>query len=154
ATTPYIAFSDDDSWWRPGALPRAVVRREAYLAVGGFEELLGVGGEEELLACDLAAAGWHATYVDDSVAEHWPSPARDPDGRRVVQRRNDVLVRWMRRPLGNAVAATAALAGRAPRDPVARRGLAGTLARLPAALRRRRRLPAHVEDLIRLRDGE
>jgi GT2 family glycosyltransferase len=104
--TPYVAFSDDDSWWAPGSLARAadlldaharlgllaagtlvgpeeredpicaematsplpaesdlpgppvlgflacaaVVRRSAYLEVGGFDPRLLIGGEEELLA--------------------------------------------------------------------------------------------------------
>ena len=34
----------------------AVIRREAFLAVGGFSRLLFIGGEEQLFAYDLAAA--------------------------------------------------------------------------------------------------
>ena len=33
AVTPYIAFSDDDSWWRPGALRHAAELLEAYPGV-------------------------------------------------------------------------------------------------------------------------
>jgi hypothetical protein len=39
------------------------------------------------------------------------------------------------------------------RDPVARAALAGTLARLPAALRARTRLPPDVERQVRLLDA-
>jgi hypothetical protein len=35
-----------------------IVRRAAFLEVGGFNSRLGVGGEEELLAVDLTARGW------------------------------------------------------------------------------------------------
>src|SRR4030095_13847064 len=34
ATTPYVAFADDDSWWAPGALDRAVALLDAHPAVG------------------------------------------------------------------------------------------------------------------------
>jgi GT2 family glycosyltransferase len=54
----------------------AVVRRDAFLEVGGFDARLGVGGEEELLALDLAARGWGLAYVDEVVAHHYPSPSR------------------------------------------------------------------------------
>jgi GT2 family glycosyltransferase len=46
----------------------AVVRRSAYLAVGGFPERLGVGGEETVVALDLAAAGWELVYDAGVVA--------------------------------------------------------------------------------------
>src|SRR4051812_30954797 len=128
--TPYVAFSDDDSWWAPGALARAaalfdahprlgliaarilvgpgerldpvcaamersplhagdggpgrpvlgfvacgaIVRRAAYLGVGGFDARYGIGGEERPLATDLAAAGWDLRYVPGLVAP--PPPAR------------------------------------------------------------------------------
>jgi GT2 family glycosyltransferase len=207
ASTPYVAFSDDDSWWEAGALSRAadildrhgrlgllaartlvgrnlrcdpvtrlmaasplppaaglpgvpvlgflacaaVVRRTAFLDVGGFDHLLFLGGEEELLAYDLAARGWALAHVPDLVARHAPSLVRDSGKRQAMQRRNAILVRWLRRPLSHAAAGTvemarAALSG----DQTARRALPGLLARLPSALVRRRRLPHAVERSITL----
>ncbi|WP_232266978.1 glycosyltransferase family 2 protein [Streptomyces pactum] len=44
--TPYIAFSDDDSWWEPGALGRAVRILRAHPRVGLLAASLLVGAEE------------------------------------------------------------------------------------------------------------
>ncbi len=124
----------------------AVVRRDAFLAVGGFSPFLFFGGEEHLLALDLAAAGWQLVFAEDVVAWHAPAgPERPSPARWALQTRNDVLVDWLRRPLPVALAATGRLAARAGRDPAARTALAGVLRRLPAALRRRRPVPAEVE---------
>jgi len=204
ATTPYVAFSDDDSWWEPGALARGaaaldadprlglvaartlvgpartpdpvnaamarsplrdvagpevlgflacacLVRREAFLAVGGFSELLFFIGEERLLSYDLAAAGWGRRYLPDVVAVHEPAVHRPPaSARHRAERRNRVLTAWLRRPLPVALAETLWLARDAARDQDARAALTGTLHRLPAALASRRPLPAGVEDKIRL----
>lgn len=125
----------------------AVVRRAAFLAVGGFSELLFFMGEERLLALDLAAAGWDLAYAPDVVAHH--HPAAGGADRRALVARNDLLTIWLRRPWTRVAAASAALAVRAPVDPVARGALAGALARVPRVLVGRRPLPAAVEADVR-----
>ena len=198
AHTPYVAFTDDDSWWAPGDLARAVaimqahprlallsarilvgpeerldpvctemaasplgtepdlpgpsllgfvacaamVRTEAFTAVGGFDPVVRFPGEEERLALDLAAAGWGLAYVDEVTVHHHPSPRREaPERRQAGIWRSRVLTALMRYPAG-AVAGQVLRALRA--GPPGRRGVVGALPRVPAALRRRRVLPAGV----------
>ncbi|MDK3258795.1 glycosyltransferase family 2 protein [Blastococcus capsensis] len=123
-----------------------VVRRDAYLSVGGFSTLLFFGGEEHLLALDLAVAGWQQVYADDVVAWHDPAgPEVVSRERWALQTRNDLLVDWLRRPLPVALAATGRLIRRAVSDPAARAAVRGWARRLPTALRQRRPVPADVE---------
>lgn len=147
-STPYVAFSDDDSWWLPGALttaaetfkrhpglsligarilvgPRrrldptcelmagpapaglpgpeidgfvacgAIVRREQFLAVGGFCERFIVGAEEGLVALDLRARGGYLCYVETVQARHMPNTDPRPD-RQWRQTRNELWTVWLR----------------------------------------------------------
>lgn len=206
ADTPYIAFSDDDSWWAPGALDRvaavldrhprialvtahvlvepggrddpvsiemqhspvsgdpslpgipvlgflacaAAVRRDAFLAVGGFPERLHFSGEEELLAIDLAAAGWELRYMPDIVVHHSPSSSRDTDWRLRRGVRNALWTLWLRRPAAHAVRRSWQLL-RSTRPAVAVTALGQALGGLSWVLRERRVVPDAVErDLRRL----
>ncbi|OMH29311.1 glycosyl transferase [Tersicoccus phoenicis] len=201
ASTPYIAFADDDSWWAPGALDLAadvfdahprlgalagslvvgpeaepdpinavladsplgtpagwpgpallgfvacgtVVRRRAFLAVGGFDDVVRFPGEEERLALDLVDAGWQVAHVPAVVAHHHPSPHRDPDTRRQSDLiRSRILTALLRR--GWPVVAREA--GSAVLTAGGRRALVGALPRVPAALRARRRLAPATEAAI------
>lgn len=128
----------------------AVVRRSAFLQVGGFDELLFFLGEEQLVALDLAARGWHLSYDHDVVAHHHPSPPGDPLGRRRRQLRNDALTAWLRRPARVALSRTAALGAAALRgDRPAGGALGEVLVRLPRAWRSRVALPPTVEASVR-----
>ncbi len=127
----------------------AVVRRAAYLEVGGFSPVVFFLGEETVLAQDLAATGWGVCYVDDVVAHHHPGMAGDRTGRARLQARNALLSSWLRRPLPVTLRHTAGYARRAG-SPVWRGALFDALRRLPLVLPQRRVLPAHVEDSVRL----
>jgi GT2 family glycosyltransferase len=205
-STPYVAFSDDDSWWAPGSLRRAadlldarqslalvnahirvndtqddpvclamarsplprgpgqpghallsfiacavVMRRQAFLAVGGYRPELMVGGEEEILGWDLAAAGWEMSYVPELLVHHHPSPVRDRDARRARGITNTLWTTWLRRPALPALRRTVRLARSVPRDRVSARGFAQALAGAPRVLRHRRVTPT-VEHLRALLD--
>jgi GT2 family glycosyltransferase len=101
----------------------AVLRRTAFLEVGGFEARFGVGGEEELLAIDLAAAGWGLAYCDDLISHHHPTASGPRTGRCRVQYRNALWSAWLRRSLPSALRRTALIAARGCVDRDARGGL-------------------------------
>ncbi len=192
-----VAFADDDSWWAPGSLERAVqlfashprlalvaarvlvgpqerldpvsaamansplarnrdlpgptvlgfvacgavVRRSAFLQVGGFDETVHFAGEEERVALDLTAAGWGLAYVADVVAHHHPGVSHPRPGRDRLLARNALLTACMRRPVS-------VVAGRAARAPLG--ATLSAVPRLPGALRRRQRVPEWLESQLAL----
>jgi N-acetylglucosaminyl-diphospho-decaprenol L-rhamnosyltransferase len=123
----------------------STVRREAFLAAGGFSERLWLGGEEELLASDLARAGWHMAYVPSVVAHHHASRLRDPHLRRRHGIRNTLWFTWLRRPVPSALRRTVRLLRQLPRDAVSLGGVSEAVRGLPWVVRERRVVPADVE---------
>jgi GT2 family glycosyltransferase len=123
----------------------SVLRREAFLEVGGFSERLWLGGEEELMAGDLAAAGWELCYLPQLTVHHQASAARDPHRRRADGIRNTLWTTWLRRPLRPALRRTLHLLRTVPRDRITARGLREAVLGLPWVLRERRVLPPHAE---------
>ena len=132
----------------------AIVRRSAFLQVGGFDSRFGIGGEEELLALDLAAAGWGLCYAADVVAHHHPSASRDPAARRRRQLRNALWSTWLRSPLPDAARRTLRLLAERRREPAARGALLDALRALPWVLTERRVVPAHVRRALRALDQQ
>jgi GT2 family glycosyltransferase len=210
ATTPYVAFADDDSWWADGALAAAtalldahqrlgllaarlvvepgrildpvcrlmqdsplgevtgvgpgvlgfmacaaVVRRQAYLDVGGFHPRFGVGGEEQLLAIDLERAGWDCAYADAVVAHHLPGHGAPRPRRQQIIVRNALWTAWLRLSAWNALRELGIQVRDAVSSDATTRGprLAGVgeaLLGLPWVARERKRVPAGIEEQLAL----
>jgi N-acetylglucosaminyl-diphospho-decaprenol L-rhamnosyltransferase len=117
-----------------------VVRRDAFLQVGGFEPRLFVYGEESLLAMDLTAAGWWLCYAPELVTRHLPLPAgRDTGARHRIESRNRLLTALLRRPPSVVARAAAAALRESPS------AVWDVACDLPWVLRHRRPLPPATE---------
>jgi GT2 family glycosyltransferase len=130
----------------------AVVRRNAFLDAGGFDERYGVGGEEGPLAIELASRGWGLAYVDQVIARHWPSPLRDPVGRRRIVTRNELWLAWGRRHWTTAVRTTWRSVLMAATDRAAGAGVWEAARQAPVVIRQRRGVDAELERQLRLLD--
>jgi GT2 family glycosyltransferase len=203
AGTPYVAFADDDSWWAPGGLGRAVkimrghprlavlaaqmrvmprdeldplcrlmadsplglepdlpgrsvlgfmacaavVHRGAFLAVGGFDDVVRFPGEEERVALDLAAAGLGLAYVDEVVAYHEPSASRHSvSERKAAVMRSRVLTAMLRRPWPVVIRELAS----AVRSGPDRAGVRAAVPQMWPALRQRSVVPPAVESRLEI----
>ena len=65
ADTPYVAFSDDDSWWQPGALARAAELFDANPELGLIAARILVGSDQRL---DPLC---HAMATSPLARDHW-----------------------------------------------------------------------------------
>ncbi len=127
----------------------AMVRRAAFLDVGGFDDVVFFYGEETRLALDLAVAGWALQYVPELVVHHHPPTGRLGDGGKpLLADRNELLTAVMRRPWPVALRLAAGLL----RQRQGRPALTAAIPRLPRAVVRRRPVPPRVEAQLRLLD--
>ena len=123
----------------------AVVRRSAFLAVGGFDPVVHFPGEEERVALDLDDTGWLLSYAEELVVHHHPSPSRGPAARRqALITRNALLTAVMRRSW-REVGERAVTGLRGP----GRAGILHAVPRLPRAGWNRRPVSARLEDRLR-----
>jgi GT2 family glycosyltransferase len=131
----------------------SVLRRDAFLACGGFSPRLRLGGEEELLAVDLATAGWELCYLESLTVHHEASRLRDPTGRRRAGLRNTLWFTWLRRPVPAALRRTVTLALTVPRDRTSLRAFGDALRGARWVLAERKRVPPAVEARLASLDG-
>jgi len=85
-----------------------LVRREAFLAVGGFRERLGINGEEKELCIRLLDHGWRVVYLPAARVGHVAAQA-GRDARRYLHQtvRNNALSALYDEPFPLVVAGTA-----------------------------------------------
>lgn len=129
-----------------------VMRREAFLAAGGYEPRFFLGGEESLLALDMQARGWRLGYLPELVLHHYPSRLRDAAARRRLLLRNALWCCWLRRPLSSVCRETLLRLRGLRTEPGLAPGLLDAVRGLPWVWRERKVLPPDVE--FRLRQVE
>ena len=127
-----------------------VVRRDAFMAVGGFDERFFIGGEEELLALDLAVRGWQLRYIPAAVVHHHPSANRDPARRRLVMLRNRLWIGVLRYPPPLLARQAREVLAEAGRQGLRLRVLAETARAVAGLVRDRRPLPSSVSRQVEL----
>ena len=132
----------------------SMVRREAFVAAGGFEPRFFLGGEEELLAIDLAVSGWALAYAPDIVVHHHPSERRDAVRRGALLLRNALWVAWLRRPLRDALRHSASVLARTSSRRERTAAILAALRGLPWVIRRRRVVPLYIQDALRRLDDQ
>ncbi|MCX7011245.1 MAG: glycosyltransferase family 2 protein [Candidatus Sumerlaeota bacterium] len=138
------------------------IRRDEFLAMGGFSPLFAPGYWEDYdLAYWARKKGWRVLYEPRAVANHLGKASLAArygrDELEILRRRNQVLFTWLNltdgrlwaRHLVELPAAVASDLARGENSPLAK-GFVRALPKIPAALReRRRRRPT-----FRLRDSE
>ena len=203
AQTPLVAFCDDDSYWEPGALTKAVqyfrqyphlgvlaakvfihgerlepvcqamhdspitdpqplpgpvilgfvccavvVRRQAFLEIGGFNTRFAIAVEERMFAVDMRTKGWSLAYAEDIVARHYASSVRNMPVRTALTTRDTIWYYWLRRPLYYALRHTWHIVRISRRDHNVRRGLKDAFRSALYIWRNRRVVPSNVERQI------
>ncbi|HWC21754.1 MAG TPA: glycosyltransferase [Flexivirga sp.] len=128
-----------------------VVRREAFLEVGGYDHRFFIGGEEETVAIPLLRNGWRMRYDPQIVVHHYPSGANAPNIRHFGVR-NTLTNAWLHRPFRSALSWTWFITRTTPSRMTLVRGLAMFVRDLPWIVRDRTVMAAELDDALALLD--
>ncbi len=128
-----------------------VVRRSAYLQVGGYDPRFFIGGEEETLSFRLAKEGWQMRYRDDVVVHHLPSVANVVK-LRPYGLRNTLWNAWLHRRWLSALRWTVFSLADRPKNVSWLRGVGMALRGLPWVLRERQPMEPGLDDQLQLLD--
>jgi GT2 family glycosyltransferase len=133
-----------------------VVRKSAWLAVGGYHPRFHISGEEEIVGWRLARAGWEMRYFPSVMSYHFPSLRNAPSLQHYGVR-NTIWTAWLHLRARHALEWTWSVINIAPKNRILFKGL---IMSLPGALwiwRERSLLPADLEATIyalHLRDAQ
>ena len=129
-----------------------LVRRSAYLAVGGYDPVFFMGGEEETLALPLLRAGWRLRYFPELVMRHYPSVANAPQ-LRAYGLRNTLWNAWLHRRLRSALRWTIFTLADTPKNSDWLRGVGMAMAGAGWVRRRRRPIDPELDDALSILDA-
>ena len=126
-----------------------MLRRAAFVSVGGYHPRFFLGIEEGVMAMDFMSMDWVMAYLPDVMIHHHPSPRRDASSRRRLILRNALWCAWLRRPADSAWRETTRLLREARHEPKFFYTLMEAILGAPWVLRERRVIPARVEEAMR-----
>jgi len=125
-----------------------VVRREAFLSIGGFDSRFAIAGEERMFSVDMRTKGWSLAYAEDMVAHHYPSPLRNVAQRTRHITRDTLWYYWLRRPAYYAFRHTMLILKQMTSDINVRQGFWEALKTAPSILLDREVVPRPIEEQI------
>lgn len=129
----------------------SVVRKDAFVFAGGFDERYLADGEEMPLALELASRGWRLAFLPRAVVHHTPLPyGRDSYASAIRTTRNALWTAWSRRR-GLVGVARGTVSAMRNSEPSARlRGLWVALRHGSWVINERKPVSAEVEGQFRL----
>lgn len=125
-----------------------VVRKSAWLSVGGYHPRFHISGEEEIVGWRLARDGWEMRYVPAVISYHFPS-LRNAPGLQHYGVRNTLWTAWLHLSARHAWRWTRTVIRNSPKNRILFKGLVMTLPGVFWIWRERAVLPAELEATIR-----
>ncbi|HET6924816.1 MAG TPA: glycosyltransferase, partial [Candidatus Saccharimonadales bacterium] len=126
----------------------SMVRKDAWVEVGGYDRKMFIGGEEETVGWKLAKAGWEMRYVPEVVVHHYPT-MQNAAGLQDYGIRNTIWNAWLHRPAKRAWGWTWHVISSSPKNRILLKGILKTLPGIPWVARNRDVMKPNVEAKVR-----